>query len=249
MNKLFRLSSAILALMLAGCGGSPTAALTIADAQGIWRSATGTTDPISAIVLPDGTTWSYINNATNPTLFKGSLAVQANSLTGTGKSFKLTLPTSVADVTLSANVVGKTSLIGSIAATATTAVQAFDLSYQSRYDTAAKLTDFTSTVAAPWTGNFGTKVITWIVTEGPTGDTISGSNTDGCTYAGTFSLRPESKAVVDTTVNETCAGVVIQFTGVAMRSDTTTAGITTTKAAVLLTTTDQTKALALTLTQ
>jgi len=211
---------------------TPTPVLTIADTQGIWRSAAGTAISLSAIVLPNGTTWVLTSGGASSHLLKGSLEVQSGSLAGTGKDYTLGTST-VESVTLAASVVAKTSLNASLAIAAA-AAQSFGLTYQARYDTAATLADFTGS----WTSPAGSSVVlTWTVTAGPNSATIAGTSTTGCTYAGTFSLRSESKAVVDAALNETCAGAVKQFAGVAVRSDNTAAGVTTPGAVLLLTST------------
>jgi hypothetical protein len=205
--------------------------LTIADAQGIWRSAAGAGTTLSAVVLPDGKLWALMSDASSTRLLKASLAVQSGSLAGSGKNY--TLGTSTLDnVALAASVIAKTSLTGNITAAAPAAAQSLSLSCQTRYDTAATLADFTGN----WTSPVGSPVVlTWTVSAGVSSDTITG--TTGCTYAGSLSLRTESKAVVDAAVNETCADVVKPFAGVALGRDSTGAGVTTSSALLLLTST------------
>jgi hypothetical protein len=244
MNKLLPLGAAVLALALAGCGGSPSSGepatviapvLSISDAQGIWRSATGASTTLSAVVLPDGKLWALMSTATSTSastrLLKGSMAVEANTLAGSGKSYNLSTGT-VDNLSLSASLTVKSALSGSITSTVA-AAESYSLSYQTRYETPATLGDFLADASKPWIGNFGDIAVTWTVNAG----SIAGTSTTGCTYAGTLSLRNEAKAVVDVTVNETCAGVLKQFSGVALRSDATAAGVTNAATALMLTTT------------
>ena len=209
MNKLIPLGAAVLALVLAGCGGSPssgepatviTPVLSIADAQGIWRSAAGASTTMSAVVLPDGKLWALMSDATSTStstrLLKGNMAVQANSLTGSGKSYNLSTGT-IDNLSLTASLTSKSALSGSITASGA-AAEPYSLSYQSRYETPALLGDFAADVSKPWQGRFGDIAVTWTVSAG----VISGTSTTGCTYAGNLSLRMEDRAVLDVSVND-----------------------------------------------
>jgi hypothetical protein len=215
--KTFRtLGFAVFVAALTACGGgggggsTPAPAPTIADAQGIWSGTSGSSaGAMSAIVLPNGTAWALMSSPTR--LFKGSLVMPASSITGSGKLYTLGTTTIDATVSLTASLVAKASLGGNI--TSASPTEAYNLVYQTRYDTAAAMADFAGT----WTGTLGAVALTWPISNG----VISGTSTTGCTYIGTVSLRSEAKAVVDAVVTETCSGVVKQLSGVAVRSGTT----------------------------
>jgi hypothetical protein len=209
MNKSQTLFTSALVLSLVACGGSPSSTLSVTSLQGIWRSQAGTASTLSAVALADGKLWALVSNAGNTRVIKGSFAVQGNTYLANGKSFTLGTTTN-SSTSLTASVVEKTSLSGVI--TTGSLNENYSLTYQTRYDTAAALTDFAGT----WRATLGPGTVNWTI--GATG-ALTGNRTTGCTYTGQLSLRAEQKAVVDAVVNETCAGAVTQLSGVAVKSE------------------------------
>jgi len=202
-----------------------TPAQTVAALQGIWQSASGAAVSSSTIVLPDGQLWSVISSTSGATtttrLVKASLAAQTAGFGGSGKSYTLGT-TTIDNVTAAATVVEKSSFSGTISGNGQT--EPFALAYQARYDTPAVLAEF----AGNWIATLGPGVVNWTV--GSTG-ALTGSRTTGCTYTGQISLRPESKAVVNVVIAETCAASVTQLSGVgALSSGKTLLGLVMTTA-------------------
>lgn len=99
----------------------------------------------------------------------------------------------------------KTSLSGVISTGSQN--ENYSLDYQSRYDTAAALAEFTGV----WSATLGRGVVNCTVGSNCA---LIGSRTTKCTCTGQVSLRTENKAVVTVTIAETCAGSVTQLTGV-----------------------------------
>jgi hypothetical protein len=170
---------------------------------------------MSAIVLPNGTAWALMSSPTR--LFKGTLTMAASSITGSGTLYTLGTTTVPSTVSLTGGSLPTTTTFsGNIAS------EAYSLTYQTRYATAATLAGFAGT----WTGNLaaGTVSLTWTLSSL---GALTGTSSTGCTYSGTgtesvsLRLRPEAKAVVDAVVTETCSGVVKQLSGVAVLSGTT----------------------------
>jgi hypothetical protein len=227
MNNFCKLSVSVLTLALLGCGGGSSsdsggttppvaAAQTVAALQGIWQSPAGAASSTSAIVLPDGTSWSVVTSGTTTSLLKSSLVVQGSAFSGTGRAY--TLGTSTVDaITVIASVVEKIILSGTVSRTGQTEPSA--LAYQSHYDTPTTLAD----VAGTWSATLGPGVVTWaIASDG----VLTGSRTTGCTYSGRLSLRSERKAVVDVAITETCSGTDTLLSGVsALGVDKTNLGM------------------------
>jgi hypothetical protein len=216
MNKSFFLNAlAASTLALAGCGGDsatppPVTEPATAALQGLWQSPAGAASTVSAIALPNGQLWAIISNAGVTRLIKVGLSAQTSDFAGSGKSYTLGSNTSAVSTAVSVSVVEKNSLSGSFTASGGQP-EAFALAYQSRYDTPAVLGDF----AGNWQAPLGPGVVNWTIAS--TG-ALTGTRTTGCTYSGLLSLRAEHKAVLDTAVNENCAGTVVPLTGVAVLS-------------------------------
>lgn len=218
MKTLHILSPLAMALLVAACSGSPGSEpvpvaptvpkLSTTSLQGIWRSPAGAASTMSAVVLPDGKLWALISNANGVRVLKGGFEVQANSFAASGKSFLLGTTTSAA-VTLTASVVEKSSLTGTIS---TAGAEPFSLAFQPRYETPATLGDFAGT----WNATLGPGNVNWTISA--TG-ALTGTRTTGCTYSGQLSLRGEAKAVVDVTVTENCASTLTHLAGVGTKTE------------------------------
>lgn len=234
----------VLALTLVACGGSPasdstpaptpnpTPIVSVSAAQGIWRSAAGAASTLSAVVLPDGKLWAMVSNASSIRLLKAAVAVQNNSLVGTGKSFTLGTSTSSA-LSLSISAMEKSSLNGAFGSNGMS--EPYSLAYQARYETPASLAEFAGT----WQATLGPGTVNWTVT--PAG-ALTGTRTTGCSYTGQFKVRAEQKAVLDVAITETCAGAVTQLSGVALKTEDKQA------ISLLMTNADESAAVAVTLT-
>ena len=198
---------------------------------------------MSAIVLIDGKIWALAGNNSTSQLLRGEFDAPGGLLKGSGRNYTLgTIPTVHENISLAASVIQKTSL--NVTVTASTPV-AYNLAYQSRYDTAAALTDF---AAIAWKTPLPSNVVlTWLIDSS---GKIAGTSSTGCSYDGQLSLRAEAKAVVDAAVTQTCLGKAVvadqirNFNGVAVRTAGSTAGMV-----MMLTTADDTEDLAVILSQ
>ena len=249
MKLLLRSVATVLTLTLAGCGGgssstSTTPSLPFTAEQGIWSSAAGAANNMSAIVLIDGKVWALDGSNSSSQLLRGAFVAPGGNLTGSGKNYTLgTIPTVYENISLAASVIQKNSM--NITVTASGVPVAYSLAYQSRYDTAVALTDFAATAwVTPLPSNV---VLTWNIDNS---GKIAGTSSTGCTYVGQLGLRAEAKAVVDAAVTQTCMGEAVvadqirQFNGVAVRTAGSPAGMV-----MMLTTADGTEDLAVILSQ
>ena len=184
-------------------------------------------------MLPDGHLWAVNVMGTGASsvtqVLKATLAVEGAGYNATGKIYTFGNSTGAGSsseavsLPVSATVVPNTSLTVQVGPAAG-AQPPFTLAWQSRYDTGATLAGF----AGQWNGAIGAGTVSWTIT--PQGG-ITGSRTTGCTYTGQLALRPERKAVVDTQVQEDCAGTRTQLTGVAtLNPDTGRLSVVTTTA-------------------
>lgn len=238
MNNVSFVSVSVLVLALMGCGGSsgPEAqpvSLSTSLLQGIWRSPVGATSTMSAVALPNGVWWALVSNASSTRMIKATLTGQAQGFVGNGTSFTLG-NAAIVSLGMNASVVAGSSFSGILG----TGAQAenFHTTYQTRYASAAQLTDF----AGNWGEVVGPGTINWSISDL---GAITGTRTTGCTYSGALSLRAERKAVVDVAVSEDCAGTTKLLSGIAVKSEDQSA-IT-----MLLTNQGDTEAVALNLTR
>lgn len=212
-------------LLAAGCGGGETGPGTTgaggsggstsagpASLQGLWEGTLSVPGMLtaSAIALPDGQMWLVAADpAVGVRMVKTSFNAQGTNLNATGKSYTLGAAVASNAASAAATVQAKSKLTGTVSVGA--ANQNFSLIYNARYDTAAKLDEF----AGDWNGAATNQLVTlaWKISD--KGE-INGNSTTGCTYSGSLKTRSEAKAVLDATVNESCAGVTSAFSGVAM---------------------------------
>lgn len=246
-------SALLAAALLAACGGGgsdaptpdpvptpdPTPVATLSAAQGIWQSAPGSATGTSAIVLPDGHLWAVNvmgSGASSVTqVLKATFSVQGAKYIANGKIYTLggaASSSAVVDLPVSASVVEKNTLTVHVGPEA--GMPPLTLSWQSRYDTSASLAGF----AGEWNGTIGAGTVRWNID--PAGR-IAGTRTTGCTYTGQLALRTERKAVVDTQLQEDCAGTRTQLAGVA------TLNPENGRLSMVMTTSDETQAVLLSL--
>ena len=214
-HKFQAFAASALALALTGCGGgggssAPVATPPAATAvlQGLWQSPTGAANNLSAVALPDGKLWVLASSGNTTRLIKATLAQQTSGFGGNGKSYTLGSNAASVSASVTASVVEKSSMTGTLSLTGGQP-ETFALTYQTRYDTAAVLADF----AGSWQATLGPGIVNWTLAS--TG-ALTGTRTTGCTYTGQLSLRSESKAVVDAVVTETCASATTELSGVAV---------------------------------
>jgi hypothetical protein len=194
-----------------GSAGGTATASALGNLQGLWEGTLSVPGVLnaSAIALPDGQMWLVAADpAVGVRLVKVGFSAQGSNLSATGKNYVLGATPASNAASATATVQAKTRLTGTVSVGASN--QNFSLTYNSRYDTAARLADF----AGDWNGAASNQVVTlaWRVSDS---GAITGSSTTGCSYTGTLKTRTEAKAVLDAAINENCAGSSAAFTGVA----------------------------------
>lgn len=210
-----------------GGGGGPAESApspSISMLQGVWEGSVvsgAQTLSASALVRSDGRTWLAITDTRDTAntdddstrLLHASFAVSGSGFAATGQDYVLG-SSIVRGVSLATTAVQVGS---SIAGTLTGAAsERFSLSYQSRYDAAAALSNFTGM----WRSSLGTGAVTvdWTVTVL---GAISGTSTTGCNYSGEIALRADAKAIADATLTEICPGTTTVYGGAAIYNPNT----------------------------
>ena len=177
-----------------------------ANLQGIWTPGTVGGDAASLVVLSSGAAWFVVNHAGQGQMFTSTLAGTATGYAGTGTEY-LTGSTVVnASVAFAASATPKATLNGTITPSGE-AARAFSFAYDPRYDTPALLSD----IAGTWKST-GAVVVTWSISAA---GVLSGNSTLGCDYAGSSVAVHGATGVFDLVLNETCAGTVTVFNGIA----------------------------------
>ncbi len=141
-------------------------------------------------------------------LAQANLALNGVAFGSSGKYY--TLPGGVAqDYSLSGSVPAARALdlstsirIGAGAATAATWV------YNKAYDTPVAQ----SSVQGRWSGKLGADTLTW---DFDASGKLAGTSTTGCSYSGALTVNPAATAVLDVAVTETCAGTLLNLSGIA----------------------------------
>ena len=191
----------------------PPAVQTTAALQGLWQGRwTSAQTLVSAAVLPDGRAWIVFSDASNTLrLIKAEFAIQGGIFSGTGKEY---VPGTVgaSSVTLSSTVIPGAQLQGSV--TTGGLSSPFSMSYQPRYDVAAKLSDFSGV----WSGSSanGTVTVSWEISST---NNVTGRSSTGCSYTGVLQTTTEVKSIVEGTFTEACAGANRAFAGVVTLDD------------------------------
>ncbi len=228
--------SLLSATIFTGCGGgsgetAPATGNTVnADFQGIWSSKTSSTST-STIVLPDLRFWTVISEGSALRLITAQLAVTGTKVTGEGKSYLVgTNGSSASTITLSKNYATAITIDTVSGSQKTSRLE----TYQPKYEISVSLADF----AKSWSAIVGIGKFNWTVS---TVGVIAGSSTTGCTYTGQLTERPERKAVMDTSITETCADTVRKLQGVS------TLNAEKTQWNLVATTSDETNALVISL--
>lgn len=214
-TALAALSAIGVCFALAGCGGGdgsagmpatpspillPTGAL-----QGIWSGTLGN-DAASAVVLSSGKTW-LITNSTPVKLYAASLQGTSSAYGATGQQY---ISGSSADVVWAATPVAKSSLTGTITATGGLPV-AYNLTYQSRFESAASMSD----IAGTWQGTqaAGSLAVAWVISAA--GVVTQGvNNSSGCLYSGEVAVHmvPVPVGVYDLRLQEVCTALGVSTT-------------------------------------
>ncbi|MBP7393006.1 MAG: hypothetical protein KA945_04125 [Zoogloea sp.] len=214
-----------------GGGGGGSTSMNLETAQGIWDSSSysgtdlgASTKAIRSVMLKDGNAWVFLldnlitNNPTPIGLVKASVAVSGQSFSGTGKRYMLDTHTG-SSVEVQGNVPATQQLALKFGAAANPTTLA-TLTPLNRASTAATITGawtFSSTTA---TGvGTTTATVTWNI-DGA--GTLSGGDTQGCTFQGQVLPRSEPAGVFNVTLTQTCAGTVSQYSGVALQNSAST---------------------------
>jgi len=184
---------------------SPTPPVSVSVLKGFWAGTQGTTTT-SAIVLSNGEAWIVQQDAGSTSRFSRSQLVPASTAySGSGTQYNL-LTGASEPLSLTGNYTEKVLLSG----TATSASGAWNmtLSYDKRYETAAKPADAVGT----WKGAYSSKTLTMtIAADGA----LTGSSTTGCTYNGVLQPRSSDPAVFDLAFTERCLSTTTALAGIA----------------------------------
>lgn len=196
------------AVALVGCGGggsdSPSV-LPTTTLQGIWTGTVGS-DAASAVVLSDGKAW-LIANSTPVQLYAASLQGTSTGYSATGKQYTSGSTAAPVAVSFVASPTAKSSLSGTVTPTGGLPT-AYNFTYQSRYETAAALSD----IAGTWFGTqaASTLAVEWVISSA--GVVSQGANnSNGCTYTGNVAVHsvPVPVGVFDLTLKESCTALSV----------------------------------------
>jgi len=229
-GMLGALSAIGICAALGGCGGggsgnasepvaptpTPTTPtlLPTANLQGIWNGSVGS-DTASAVVLSDGKAWLIVNS-TPVKLYNAALLGSSSGYSASAQQFSSGSTAAPASVSIVATPTAKSALTGTITPAGGLPVT-YSLTYQTRYESAAVMTDITGT----WQGTqaASTLAVQWVISA--SGAVTQGvSNSNGCTYTGLVAVHavPAPVGVFDLSLTETCGAlgvaVVKDFTGV-----------------------------------
>lgn len=219
--KNFNFTSSVLAVLgavgfsvaLVGCGGggggsAPATLLPTTTLQGIWSGTVGS-DLASAVVLSDGKAWLIANSAPVQ-LYAATLQGTSTGYSATGKQYTSGSAAAPVAVSFVASPTAKSSLSGTVTPTGGLPT-AYNFTYQSRYETAAVLSE----IAGTWLGTqaASTLAVEWVisaagvVTQGP-------NNSNGCTYTGNVEVHsvPVPVGVFDLSLRESCTALSVTTT-------------------------------------
>lgn len=161
------------------------------SAEGLWTGATPTRRTVSGLVLDDGSYWVFYTAIGNPNVLAGLVQGTGTSHSGSfgssnTRDFNLE-GAGILAATMSGSYVQKKSFNGTIAY-----FNGDTGSFTSTYDEDYESAPNTNLVAGNYSGLRADNQ-TVSVTLGSAG-TVSGSFTDGCTFAGSFSPRAKGNA-------------------------------------------------------
>jgi hypothetical protein len=207
---LFLAATMALTAACGSSGSSPAPTPTPAPApliKGFWTGSLGNT-ATQAIILANGDTWVVFMESGVVTRFaRMQTTTSANSFSNSGTQYLLQSGTAETG-TATGTFTEKKEMSGTM--TAASGSSSFAVTYDTRYDTVASLSD----AAGTWTGSYtGNGSLTMTIT--PTG-ALSGTSTTGCSYNGSLQTRAADPAVFDLGFTETCpVGAAKQLAGIA----------------------------------
>lgn len=175
---------------LTACGGGGDSET--GSAEGIWGGTTSTGEITALIVLPDGETWGIYGDETDASagILQGNITSNGGAVSGTLLDFNLT-GTGQSSVGISGTVRSRSAMNLVIASRAT-----LNMGYDSSYDVPASLTSMAGTYSGSAFGLGGVDETARVIISGTT-ITTGSVDYPTCVGAGTVSLRPGNKAVVD----------------------------------------------------
>lgn len=189
----------------------PPASPAATSAEGLWKGTTPTGRAVGALVLDDDSFWVLYTVIGNPSVVAG--LVQGNGTSNQGsftssntKDFNLE-GAGILDATISGAYVQKKSLNGTITYQGG-GTGSFTTTYDVDYELAPNATLVAGTYSVPTPDN---QTVTVTVSSA---GAISGSSTNGCTYAGSFAPRAKGN-VFNSTVTGICSNSTDTFNGVA----------------------------------
>lgn len=193
---------------------------TATSAEGLWTGATPTRRTVGGLVLDDGSYWVFYTAIGNPNVLAGLVQGAGTSHSGSfgssnTRDFNLE-GAGILAATMNGTYVQKNSFNGTIAY-----LNGNTGSFTSTYDADYELAPNMNLVAGNYSGLRADNQ-TVSVTLGSAG-TVSGSFTDGCTFAGSLSPRGKGNAFNVTVTFEggTCSNGIDTASGIAFYNVTT----------------------------
>lgn len=212
-----------LTVLLAACGGggdgaSPTAPAPAATAEGFWEGPASTGVSVALAVLETGETWGvYTSNGSIAGALYGNTISSGTTLSGSGKDFNIPSRT-VTPGTYTGTFVAKSSIN-----VTTSSGSTFSGAYNVAYDQPTSLAAVAGTFSG--VGVSGTSPVQTVSVTVSSSGAITVPSSQGCSAAGTATLRPSGKNILDVTVTftgSTCAlGDGASTTGIAYYDATT----------------------------
>lgn len=224
-KKMKKFAAIGLTAVLAACGGggdsAPIAAavaVPAVTAEGFWEGSASTGASVALAVLENGETWGvYTSGSSIVGALYGNTASSGTTLSGSGKDFNIPSRT-VTPGTYTGTFAAKSSIN-----VTTSSGSTFSGAYNVAYDQPTSLAAVAGTfLGAGVSGSSSVQPIS--VTISSSG-AITVPSSQGCSAAGTATLRPSGKNVLDVTVTftgSTCAlGNGASTTGIAYYNATT----------------------------
>lgn len=214
--------SGLMVFVVAACGGSgggdDDPSTTTESANGIWRgtvtnTTTGYTSNAYIGLLFDGEAYFYDPNSGEMDV--GTYSITGNQFSGNFTAYQDGVAGPIATGTVSATVRTETSISGSFSNSLGHS-GSISLAYDNLYDRGVTLAD--SNDIWMYTNGFYTLTLS-IGADG----VITGSDTDGCNYAGNLSLADPGKNLYSTQLSVTnCGAENGTYTGFGVLGDTVT---------------------------
>ncbi len=210
--------SVVVFLATGGCGDPVQTNTGSASAEGMWIGTVATTRTLTAVVLDEGTYYLFYSTPGNSSILSGVIQGTGTSASGTFSSANakdFAVQSAALEATLSGPFVARQFLNGTVAYTGG-GTTAFTSSYNTAYDTTPTIGSFAGMYQGQASSSGGSQAATITVASD---GSFTGTEQNGCTFAGNFTLRTRGN-VVDQTLTfggGTCFFGNTTLTGIAIR--------------------------------